>query len=173
VATQAARYAAINAAQRATDRVAIAWLSRPGLAVGHNAVAVIRAQRTVWFDLAGETSVPGGVSFAVRGPLKAEYHITELAVPAERAARALEASHQLVAKGAQTWGWLGPNCSTTALKVLQEGGVAVPAWARAPAALHFGVRHGYAVTALSSGTSATAVRVTAPERKQHGASGSW
>jgi hypothetical protein len=39
LATQAARYAAINAAQRATDRVAIAWLSRPGLQVGGRKVS--------------------------------------------------------------------------------------------------------------------------------------
>lgn len=175
LATQAARYAAINAAQQATDRVAIAWFSRSLISTGHNAVGVTRSSgRLVWVDLAGDTTIEGGVSFAVRGPLHGGYQVTQLAVPAERAARALQATRQLEAAGAQTWGYLGPNCSTTALKVLQEGGVAVPVWARAPAALLYGVRHGYAVTAVGSGAASGAAAVTAPpSRPRHGATGSW
>ena len=76
--------------------------------------------------------------------------ITQIAVPAERAVRALQASDDLISVGAQTWGLFGPNCATTAMHVVQEAGIAVPAWARAPAALHVGVRYGYAITAAGS-----------------------
>jgi hypothetical protein len=161
VATQAVRELAIRAGQTATDRVAIAWFSPGAWRFGHNAVGVGRAQETFWFHLAGDIRQPGGVRFAVRTQPNPLYQITELAVPATRAARALRASEGLVKQGQQTWRLLGPNCSTTALQVLQEGGIAVPAWARAPAALHFGVRHGYAITAIGSASAGGVAGVTA------------
>lgn len=92
LATQAARYAAINAGQRATDRVAIAWLSNGMAGWDHAAVGVGRGRLMSWFDLAldvrGPLKAEGAVSFAVREMPKDGYVITQIAVPAERAARA-------------------------------------------------------------------------------------
>jgi hypothetical protein len=170
--TQAARYMAINAAQKATDRVAIAWINNGIRAFDHSAVGITRAQETVWFHLAGDVKTPGGVSFGVRTRAitgNRRFHVTQLAVPPERAARVLQASRELADKGAQTWRLLGPNCATTVLNVVQEGGVAVPAWARAPAALHLGVRHGYAITAV--GSAATGAAVGASTQPHHASRG--
>lgn len=165
-AAQVARYAAINAAQRATDRVAIAWLSQGVSRVDHTAVGVARGRWMQWFDLAvdGNRALKeeGAVSFAVREMPHDGYVITQIAVPAERSASALKASYELAAEGSKTWGLLGPNCATTTMKILREGGIAIPAWARAPAALHFGVRHGYAVTAVGSTVSAAVPGSLAP-----------
>lgn len=164
VMTQVARYAAINAAQQATDRVAIAWLSQGVRGMDHVAVGVGRGRWMQWFDLAAEGAGPlkaeGAVSFAVRKMPHEGYVVTQIAVPAERAATALRSSHRLAAEGSKTWNMFGPNCATTSMKILQEGGVAIPAWARAPAALHFGVRHGYAVTALGSAAAGAAPAFT-------------
>lgn len=150
LATQAARMVAIQTAQQATDRVAIAWLPRALFSYDHVAVGVGRGSQNFWFHLAGDVDVANGVSFMVRRAPAAEYVVTEIAVPAERAVRALQASDELINMGAQTWGLFGPNCATTALHVVQQAGIAVPAWARAPAALHIGVTYGYAITAAGS-----------------------
>jgi hypothetical protein len=162
--TQAVRYAAINAAQKATDRVAIAWIKNGFSAFDHNAVGISRAEETIWFHLSGDIHQARGVSFGVRTRALAanrRFLVTQLAVPPQRAARALQASQRLADKGLQTWGLFGPNCATTTLEVAQEGGIAVPAWARAPAALHLGVRHGYAITAVGSATVGTVVGANA------------
>jgi hypothetical protein len=163
--TQAARYAAISAAQKATDRVAIAWIKNGLGAFDHNAVGITRAEETIWFHLSGDIHQAEGVSFGVRTRALAanrRFQITQIAVPPERAARALQASQRLADKGLQTWGLFGPNCATTALEVAQEGGIAVPAWARAPAALHLGVRHGYGITAVGSATAGAVAGANAP-----------
>jgi hypothetical protein len=91
-----------------------------------------------------------------------KFPVTQIAVPAERAARALRASDELANMGAQTWGLFGPNCATTALHVVQQAGIALPAWARAPAALCAGVKYGYAITATGTFMSGAAAGFYTP-----------
>jgi hypothetical protein len=42
-----------------------------------------------------------------------------------------------------------PNCTTTALHVLRQGGVVVPAWSMSPGLLHLGVKVGSEVTFMA------------------------
>jgi hypothetical protein len=49
----------------------------------------------------------------------------------------------------------GPNCTTTALQVLRQGGVVVPAWSVSPGLLHMGVRSGPEITFMAGTIGST------------------
>jgi hypothetical protein len=84
----------------------------------------------------------------------ARYVITEMVVTAEQARNASAASRVLMAEGMQTWGYLGPNCTTTTLRILREAGIVVPAWSRTPFLLHLGVRYGGEITVVGGAAAA-------------------
>jgi len=147
------RRLAIAGAEASTERVAVAYLHRSALQMGHNAVGVRTGGTTAWVHFAG---VPeGAVVSMARGPGEA-YLITEMAVTSQQAARAVVAQQALIGAGTQTWRYLGPNCTTTAVRVLQEGGVVVPAWSRTPALLHLGVQAGPEITFMAGTIASTA-----------------
>ena len=150
VAVGVSRRLAIAGAERATERVAIAYLHRGALEMGHNAVGIRQGGTTAWVHFAG---TPTGAVMPAATPSAARYVVTELAVSSQQAARGAQAQRSLVAAGEQTWRYLGPNCTTTALKVLQEAGIVVPAWSRTPFLLHLGVRAGAEIS-IVGGTAA-------------------
>lgn len=153
------RRLAIAGAESSANRVAVAYMHRSALQMGHNAVGVQTGGTTAWVHFAG---VPeGAVSAMARGPGEA-YLITELAVTSQQAARAVVAQQTLIAAGTQTWRYLGPNCTTTAVRVLQAGGVVVPAWSRTPALLHLGVQAGPEITFMAGTLATTAPDAVAP-----------
>ena len=152
VAVSVTRRLAIAGAEQATTRVAVAYLHRGALQMGHNVVGVRTGGTTAWVHFAG---MPRG-AVAARGAPGAEYVITELAVTGQRAARAIQMQDTLLRTGVQTWRVLGPNCTTTALQVLRSGGVVVPAWSISPGLLHLGVRAGGEITFMAGTVASTA-----------------
>ncbi|WP_019013112.1 hypothetical protein [Elioraea tepidiphila] len=149
------RRLAIAGAEQATERVAVAYLHRSALQMGHNAVGVTAGGRTAWVHFAGTS--PGRVVPLFGGPGNG-YILTELAVTTQQATRASTALQTLRAGAPQTWGLFGPNCTTVATRVLQEAGVVVPAWSRTPYLLHLGVNYGAEITVVA-GTAATTMPV--------------
>ena len=147
------RRLAIAGAEEATERVAVAYLHRSALQMGHNAVGVRAGGQTAWVHFAG---MPTGSVVPMTGGPSARYILTELAVTAPQAARATAAQQVLRSAGPQTWGYLGPNCTTTAVRVLGQAGVVVPAWSRSPYLLHLGVRAGAEITIVGGGAATTA-----------------
>jgi hypothetical protein len=146
------RRLAIAGAETSAERVAVAYLHRGALQMGHNAVGVQTGGTTAWVHFAG---VPEGAVVAMaRGPGEA-YIITEMAVTSQQAARAVVAQKALISAGTQTWRYFGPNCTTTAVRVLQQGGVVVPAWSRTPALLHLGVQAGPEITFMAGALGST------------------
>ena len=145
-----ARRLAIAGAENASERVAIAYLHRSALEMGHNAVGIRQGGRIAWIHFAGMH--PGRVMPIIGRP-GADYVITELAVTAEQAGRATAASQMLRALGPQEWGLFGPNCTTTVRTVLQEAGIVVPAWSQTPFLLYLGVKAGPEITFVG-GTAA-------------------
>jgi hypothetical protein len=150
VAVGVTRRLAIAGAENASERVALAYLHRSALEMGHNAVGIRQGATTAWFHFAG---VPVGEVVPMATNPGAKYVVTELAVTAEQAARADAARRVLMASGQHAWGYLGPNCTTTAVRVLQEAGIVIPAWSRTPFLLHLGVRAGAEIT-IVGGTAA-------------------
>jgi hypothetical protein len=155
LAVGVSRRLAIAGAERATERVAVAYLHRSALQMGHNAVGVTAGGRTAWVHFAGTS--PGRVVPLFGGPGNG-YILTELAVTTQQATRASAAVQALRAGAPQTWGFFGPNCTTVATRVLQEAGVVVPAWSRTPYLLHLGVNYGAEITVVA-GTAATTMPV--------------
>jgi hypothetical protein len=149
IAVGAMRRLAIAGASEASERVAIAYLHRSALEMGHNAVGIRQGGVTAWFHFAG---VPTGRVMATNAP-GAKYVVTELAVTGTQAGRATTAVRAMTAVGEQKWGLMGPNCTTTALTVLKQAGIAVPVWSRSPLLLHLGVNAGAEIT-IVGGTAA-------------------
>ncbi len=149
VAIGAMRRLAIAGASASSERVAIAYLHRSALEMGHNAVGIRQGGVTAWFHFAG---VPTGRVVATNAP-GAKYVVTELAVTGTQAGRAATAARAMTAAGEQKWGYLGPNCTTTALTVLKQAGIAVPVWSRSPLLLHWGLNAGSEIT-IVGGTAA-------------------
>lgn len=145
------RRLAIAGAEQASERVAVAYLSRSAFQMGHNAVGVTAGGKTAWVHFAGTS--PGRVVPLLGGPGKG-YVLTELSVTAQQASRASAAVQTLRAAAPQTWGFLGPNCTTVATRVLREAGVVVPYWSQTPFLLHLGVNAGAEITVMA-GTAAT------------------
>jgi hypothetical protein len=146
VAFSVTRRLAITGAEQASHKVAVAYLHRSALQIGHNAIGVKTGATTAWVHFAG---VPQGAVQAMgKGP-SARYIVTEIMVNSQQAARAVKAQQSLMSAGVQTWRYLGPNCTTTALHVLRQGGVVVPAWSMSPGLLHLGVKVGSEVTFMA------------------------
>jgi hypothetical protein len=154
------RRLAIAGAERATTKVAVAYLSRGALQMGHNAVGVRTGGTTAWVHFAG---LPRG-AVVPRGTPGAEYVITELAVTGQQAARAIQMQNTLLRSGIQTWRVCGPNCTTTALQVLRSGGVVVPGWSLSPGLLHLGVRSGGEITFMAGAIGTMAPDIAAGSR---------
>lgn len=150
------RRLAISGAEAASTRVAVAYLPNRALQVGHNAVGVQAGRSMYWVHFVNKA--PGAVQPMVQGP-GARYTVTQLAVTAPQAARASAAQQSLLRAGAQTWGYLGPNCTTTAAHVLREAGVVIPAWSRSPMLLHLGVRAGAEITVVGGTAGVAGPRV--------------
>lgn len=153
------RRLAIAGAEQATERVAVAYLHRSALQMGHNAVGVTAGGRTAWVHFAGTS--PGRVVPLFGGPGNG-YILTELAVTTQQATRASTALQTLRAGAPQTWGLFGPNCTTVATRVLQEAGVVVPAWSRTPYLLHLGVNYGAEITVVAGSAATTMPVLLAP-----------
>jgi hypothetical protein len=168
IAVGVSRRLAIAGAERATERVAVAYLHRGALEMGHNAIGIRQGGTTAWVHFAG---VPTGAVVPTAAPNTARYVVTELAVSAQAAARGAQAQRSLVAAGQQTWGYLGPNCTTTALKVLQEAGIVVPAWSRTPFLLHLGVNAGAEITIVGGTAAAVAGAQRPPPQPPRGRPG--
>jgi hypothetical protein len=160
LAVGVSRRLAIAAAERSSATVAVAYLPRRALEMGHNAVGVRVGQTSAWVEFVG---LP--VGRVVRMPTRElgnGYIVTELAVSSAQAARAQAAQQALLALGRQRWGLFGTNCTTTALSVLREAGVVVPAWSRSPFLLHLGVRAGPEITVFGAAAAGAAPPVLAP-----------
>jgi hypothetical protein len=114
--------------------------TRPSSVVG-----VRTGATTAWVHLAGRPAA----EVVRRAAPGADYVITELAVNGQQAARAIATQNALLRSGVQTWRYLGPNCTTTAVQVLRSGGVVVPAWSVSPGLLHLGVRAATRTTTLA------------------------
>lgn len=147
------RRLAIAGAEKATTKVAVAYLPRRALQMGHNAVGVTDDSKTVWVHFLGTPT--GSVAPMAGGP-GARYVVTQLSVTAQQAARATAAQRALMNAGTQTWGYLGPNCTTAALRVLNQAGVVMPAWSRTPFLLNLGVRAGAEITVVGGAAATTA-----------------
>jgi hypothetical protein len=159
VAFSVTRRLAIAGAEQASHKVAVAYLHRSAMQMGHNAVGVKTGSTTAWVHFAG---VPQGAVQAMgKGP-NARYIITELMVNGQQAARAVKSQQSLISAGVQTWRYFGPNCTTTALHVLRQGGTVVPAWSMSPGLLHLGVKVGGEVTFMA-GTVGTMAPDLLPE----------
>jgi hypothetical protein len=157
LAVGVSRRMAIAAAERSSATVAVAYLPRRALEMGHNAVGVRVGQTSAWVEFVGHP-----VGKVMRMPpreLGNGYIVTELAVSAPQASRAMAAQQALQALGRQRWGMLSPNCTTTALHVLREAGIVVPAWSRSPFLLQLGVRAGPEITMFGGAAAALAPAV--------------
>jgi hypothetical protein len=157
LAVGASRRLAIAAAERSSATVAVAYLPRRALEMGHNAVGVRVGQTNAWVEFVGKPV--GKVMRMPTRELGNGYIVTELAIGAPQASRALAAQQSLQALGRQSWGLWSPNCTTTALSVLREAGVVVPAWSRTPFLLHLGVRAGPEITVFGGAAAAVAPAV--------------
>jgi hypothetical protein len=164
VAISVTRQLAIASAQQASQKVAVAYLHRSALQMGHNAIGVKTGATTAWVHFAGAPQ--GAVQAMAKNP-SAKYIITEIMVNSQQAARAVKAQQSLISAGVQTWRYLGPNCTTTALHVLRQGGVVVPAWSISPGLLHLGVNVGSEVTFMA-GTLGTLTPDLLPEANDGG-----
>jgi hypothetical protein len=153
------RRLAIAGASASSERVAIAYLHRSALEMGHNAVGIRQGGTTAWFHFAG---MPTGRVVATHAP-GAKYVVTELAVTGRQAGRAAAGARALTEAGEQKWGYLGPNCTTTALTVLKQAGIAVPVWSRSPLLLHLGLKTGAEITIVGG----TAAAVGGASRARH------
>jgi hypothetical protein len=160
VAVSVTRRLAIAGAEQASTKVAVAYLHRGALEMGHNVVGVTAGETTAWVHFLGKQA--GRV--VPRGAPAADYVITELVVTGQQAARAIQMQDTLIRTGVQTWRLLGPNCTTTAVQVLRSGGVVVPAWSMSPGLLHLGVRAGGEVTFFAGAVATTADDVGAARR---------
>lgn len=153
------RRLAIAGAEKATEKVAVAYLSRSAVQMGHNAVGVTAGGKTAWVHFAG--TAPGRVVPLFGGPGKG-YVVTELAVTAQQTARASTVVTALRASAPQPWGFFGPNCTTVATRVLQEAGIIVPYWSKTPYLLHLGVNYGAEITVMASAAATTAPVLLGP-----------
>jgi hypothetical protein len=156
------RRLAIAGAERASERVAVAYLSRGALEMGHNAVGIRQGGTTAWVHFAG---VPVG-EVVPRAAPGAGYVITELAVSSEQAAAANATRQLLVGAGEQAWGYLGPNCTTTTLQVLRSAGIVMPAWSRTPVLLHLGLNAGAEITIIGGTAAAAGGSIAAPAHQR-------
>ena len=148
------RRLAIAGAGSASERVAVAYLHRGALEMGHNAVGIRQGGTTAWIHFAGMN--PGRVIPVIPPPGAAgaqPYILTELAITTEQAGQATAAMHRLRALGPQEWALFGPNCTTTVREVLQQAGIVVPAWSQSPFLLHLGINVGPEITVVG-GTAA-------------------
>ncbi|HKP58225.1 MAG TPA: hypothetical protein VJV78_15970 [Polyangiales bacterium] len=153
IAFSVTRRLAIAGAEKATTKVAVAYLDRGALEMGHNIVGVkLEGKVMAWVHFMGK---PAGRNVA-RHFMEKQAVITELAVSGQGAMRAIQMQETLLKGGVQTWSLLGPNCTTTAVKVLRAGGVVIPAWSMSPGLLQVGVRAGAEVTFFAGGIAATA-----------------
>jgi len=143
VAVGISRRVALAAAEEGTPRVVVAYLHRSAFEVGHNAIGVEVGGTRTWVHFAG---LPvGQVGEMVGGP-NARYVLTEVIVSGQEAARARSMQELLMGAGPQTWSWFGPNCTTTALDVVRQAGILVPAWSQSPFLLSLGMRAGPEIT---------------------------
>lgn len=164
VAVGVSRRVALAAAEEGAPRVVVAYLHRSAFEVGHNAIGVEVNGVRSWVHF---TDMPmGQVSEMVGGP-NARYVLTEVIVSGQSAARAFTAQQSMVAAGPQLWTWLGTNCTTTALGVLREAGVLVPAWSRSPFLLSLGMRAGPEITFLG-GTMGSVAPALGPAPRPDG-----
>lgn len=153
IVTSIGRRVAIAGAQHSGSRVAIAYLNQGAMRYGHNAVGVTVNNSTAWFHLSGlpratfSGIAPGAVP-------RMGFVVTELAVTGTQAGRAARVSRELMRAGEVTWKTMGPNCTTTALQVLRQAGVVVPAWSQTPFLLYTGVKLGSEITVVG-GAAAT------------------
>jgi len=152
IAVGVSRRLALAVAEKASPRIAVAYLHRGALQMGHNAVGVKTGATTAWVHFAG---VPNGAVQSMASGPSSRYIITELMVNGQQAARALKAQEALMRAGMQSWSYFGPNCTTTALQVLRQGGVVVPAWSVSPGLLHMGVRAGPEITFMAGTIGST------------------
>ncbi len=158
------RRLAIAGAERSAATVAVAYLPRRALEMGHNAVGVRVGQTSSWVEFVG--APVGKVMRMPTRELGNGYIVTELTVSAPQAARAMAAQQSLQALGRQNWGLLSPNCTTTALQVLRQAGVVVPAWSRSPYLLQLGVRAGPEITVFGGTAAAAAPAFLPPPHRQ-------
>lgn len=159
IATSLTRRLAIAGAQQSQSRVAIAYLNRSALRQGHNAVGVTVNNSTAWYHF-GYTNPPLAsfdylTRFGSRAVEKMGFAVTEISVTGAQAARAQHLSQQMMRGGEAVWRTMGPNCTTTTLRVLQEGGVVIPAWARSPFLLYTGVKFGAEITVVGAAAATT------------------
>ncbi len=129
--------------------VSLAYLHRGATQIGHTAVGITTSGTTSWFDLAGDISVTGGVSFAEREAPNAGYWVSTVGVDSASAERALATANKMTSElSPSTWTLMGNNCSTTANDVLTQAGIASsPFWSRTPWLLHIGINNGYFISA--------------------------
>ncbi len=165
MAVTASRRIAMSAATSDAPKVMVAYanaktmtqLTNQPTRIGHNMVGVSREGSTAWFEFRGISS--GRVMEAKKAPLASEgFIITPLRVTSTQAARGEAAADMLRAAGKTPWSACGPNCTTTASKVLREAGVVIPAWAQTPSLLAMGVRAGGEITVIGA-ASATGARI--------------
>ncbi|MBR0641345.1 DUF4225 domain-containing protein [Plastoroseomonas hellenica] len=168
IAMGVARRIAIAGAGHASERVAVAYMHRSALEMGHNAIGIRQGGTTAWFHFAGRPL--GGVRYMSGAP-GAKYVVTELAVTPGQATGADAARRMLMEAGTQSWGHLGPNCTTTARRVLQQAGIVVPAWSRTPMLLHLGLKAGAEISIVGGSVAAgAAAGGKAPKRASPGSS---
>jgi hypothetical protein len=155
--------------------------SGSGVTMGHNVVGITTESGTQWFHMVGgpggrvsfrpytQGGVPTAPAVSATGSFADDaYVITAIPVTASRAQGALRTATEVLPAqvAGQSWRVVGPNCTTGALQVLQDAGVAAPAWAQSPMLLHLGVNYGYEVTAVTSGAAAIAPTVAEPEQER-------
>lgn len=159
VAVGISRRVALAAAEEGAPRVVVAYLHRSAFEMGHNAIGVQVGGTTSWVHFAG---VPIGQVSEMAGGPGARYVLTEVIVSGAAATRARGAQELMMGAGPQVWSLLGPNCTTTALNVLQQAGVLVPAWSRSPFLLQLGVQAGPEITFLGGAMGTVAPSLVAP-----------
>ena len=164
MAVTASRRIAMSAATSDAPTVMVAYANAKTMTqrigertlIGHNMVGVSQDGSAAWFQFAGKE---GGRVAKAKAPSASEgFIITPLRVTSAQAARGAEAADMLRAAGRANWAVCGPNCTTTASKVLREAGVVIPAWAQTPFLLSTGVRAGGEITVVGA-AAATGGRV--------------
>ena len=169
------RQAAIEGSTESATAVTLGFLPRGPLDMGHNVVGITRLAgegegatetATTFWHLVGAPGqqvkyVPYITDAAQLG--QKGYVLTRIGVAPAAANEALAATtlvpRELLQAGGGTapmWGYLGPNCTTTAAQVLRSAGVSVPAFARTPMLIYAGVNYGWApVTVVTTPVTAT------------------
>ncbi len=169
LSTSVLRHISINAVKKTGKKtyIAVLYTKKGAQGVGkegHNMVGIrlSSGESTTWFEYLGR---PRGRVIRTRDLPGVDDTVIRFMITNAQAERALKHADKMVQNGKSTWGYLGPNCTTTARTILRVAGIAAPHWTITPLLLIKGVRPQYmTVLGAASATSAPLVTKSVKEK---------